>query len=118
EMQESRGPIFPKTIQSAKDIDNLIVGSAPDNLSYVYEAIKITKKELDGRVPLIGFAGAPWTILAYMIEGSGTKTFAKARKFLYLENELSHRLLDKITTVTIEYLKRQIASGAEMLQIF
>jgi len=118
EMQESRGPIFPKTIQSSKDIDTLIVQEAPDALSYVYDAIKITKKELNHRVPLIGFAGAPWTILAYMVEGSGSKTFARARKFLYLESAAAHRLLDKITTVTISYLKKQVAAGADMLQIF
>lgn len=118
EMLESKGPVFPQTIKSKTDVDNLLVKEAPDNLEYVYEAIKITKRELQGRVPLIGFAGAPWTIFAYMIEGSGSKTFSKARKFLYLDKELSHTLLDKITTVTIEYLKRQVASGADMLQIF
>jgi uroporphyrinogen decarboxylase len=118
EMIESKGPVFPQTIKSKTDIDNLQVKEAPDNLEYVYEALRITKNELQGRVPLIGFAGAPWTIFAYMIEGSGSKTFSKARKFLYLDKELSHTLLDKITTVTIEYLKRQIANGADMLQIF
>src|SRR5690554_1020631 len=118
EMIESKGPVFPQTIQSKTDIDKLLVKEAPDNLEYVYNALRITKNELQGRVPLIGFAGAPWTIFAYMIEGSGSKTFSKARKFLYLDKELSHTLLDKITTVTIEYLKRQIASGADMLQIF
>ncbi len=118
EMQESRGPIFPKTIQDPKDIDSLLVQEAPDALSYVYDAIKITKKELNHRVPLIGFAGAPWTILAYMVEGSGSKTFARARKFLYLESAAAHQLLDKITTVTISYLKKQVAAGADMLQIF
>jgi len=118
EMLESKGPFFPETIKTKANIDNLLVKEAPDNLEYVYQAIKITKNELQGRVPLIGFAGAPWTIFAYMIEGSGSKTFSKARKFLYLEKELSHTLLDKITTVTIEYLKRQVASGADMLQIF
>lgn len=118
EMVESKGPVFPKTIKSIEDINNLVTSEAPDNLEYVYEAIRITKKELNGRVPLIGFAGAPWTILAYMIEGGGSKTFAKARKFLYLEKEAAHLLLDKITNVTIEYLKRQIQNGADMVQVF
>jgi uroporphyrinogen decarboxylase len=118
EMQESKGPIFPEVIKSAADIDKLLEKEAIDDLEYVYEAIRITRKELDGRVPLIGFAGAPWTILAYMVEGSGSKTFSKARKLLYNEPELAHRLLDKITNVTIGYLKKQIETGADMIQIF
>lgn len=118
EMVESKGPLFPERITSEKDIDKLIVENAPFELEYVYEAIRITKKGLDNRVPLLGFAGAPWTILAYMVEGSGSKTFSKAKKFLYSEPELAHKLLDKITTVTIAYLKKQIEAGADMVQIF
>jgi uroporphyrinogen decarboxylase len=118
EMYEAKGPVFPKVISSEKDIDTLLVKEAAENLEYVYEAIRITKKELDGRVPLIGFAGAPWTILAYMIEGSGSKTFAKAKKFLYSEPALAHRLLQKITDATILYLKNQIQNGADIVQVF
>ena len=69
------------------------------------EAIRITKKALNGRVPLIGFAGAPWTILAYMVEGSGSKTFSQAREMLYTNPKLAHQLLRKITDTTIAYLK-------------
>jgi uroporphyrinogen decarboxylase len=87
-------------------------------LGYVAEAIKITNKELHGRVPLIGFAGAPWTILCYMIEGQGSKTFSKARKLLYTDSALAHDLLNRITEVTIRYLKLQVDAGAHMLQIF
>lgn len=117
EMVEKKGPFFPKTVKTAQDIEalNLVQG---DELQYVYDAIKLTKQELNGRVPLIGFAGAPWTILAYMIEGSGSKTFSEARKYLYLEPELAIKLLDKITDSTIAYLKRQVEAGADMLQIF
>jgi uroporphyrinogen decarboxylase len=118
EMVEQRGPRFPETVQSAKDVDKLRVADPHEHLGYVLEAIKITKKELNGRVPLIGFAGAPWTILAYMVEGSGSKTFSKARRMLYEEPELAHRLLRKITDTTIAYLQAQVEAGANLVQIF
>lgn len=117
EMVEKKGPHFPKTISGASDVDAIRVAN-PADLGYVYDAIRITKKELDGRVPLIGFAGAPWTIFSYMIEGGGSKTFSKARKMLYTDPHLSDRLLDMITDSTVGYLKKQIEAGADMLQIF
>lgn len=117
EMIESKGPFFNKTVQSEKDIQQLKVAQAED-LHYVMDAIKLTKKELSGRVPLIGFAGAPWTILAYMVEGGGSKTFSKAKRFLYTQPILAHQLLEKITDSTINYLKGQIIAGADMLQLF
>ena len=117
EMVEKKGPWFPETISTVSDIDKVRITDGPE-LQYVYDAIKITKAELQNRVPLIGFAGAPWTILAYMVEGSGSKTFSKARKFLYLQPADAHRLLDKITQSTINYLRSQVAAGADMLQIF
>lgn len=117
EMVEKRGPWFEKTIQSASDIEKLKVAEA-DDVRYTIDAISLTKKELDGRVPLIGFAGAPWTIFSYMIEGSGSKTFSKAKKFLYTEPKLAHELLEKITLSTINYLKGQIAAGADIVQVF
>jgi uroporphyrinogen decarboxylase len=101
----------------ATDIDNLKIAEASD-LKYVMDALALTKKELDNRVPLIGFAGAPFTILAYMIEGSGSKTFSKAKQFLYTQPQLAHRLLQKITDSTINYLKGQINAGADMIQLF
>lgn len=118
EMIEKKGPWFPKTIQSAKDVEAMKVAVPGESLKYVTDAISLTKKELDGRVPLIGFAGAPWTIFCYMVEGSGSKTFSKARKMLYCEPELSHKLLQKITDSTIVYLKAQIAAGADIVQVF
>ncbi len=117
EMIESKGPWFEKTIQNRADIDAMVVAQA-DDLTYVTDAIKLTKKELNGRVPLIGFAGAPWTIFAYMIEGKGSKTFSLAKKFLYTNPVESHLLLDKITQSTINYLKAQVLAGADMIQIF
>ncbi len=117
QMVEKKGPWFENTIKSQADVDKLRDASL-DDLGYVFEAIKITKKELNNRVPLIGFAGAPWTIFCYMVEGEGSKTFSKARRMLYTNPELSHQLLDKITNLTIDYLKEQIKSGADMVQVF
>ena len=117
EMIESKGPFFPKTIENEKDIASLITDVVP-NLQYVFDSIKLTKSALNNRVPLIGFAGAPWTIFSYMIEGKGSKTFSQAKKMLYTNPVLSHLLLDKITISTIAYLKEQIKSGADIVQVF
>jgi len=117
QMIESKGPWFEKTIQNKKDIDNLKIAQ-PEDLDYVLQAIQLSKKALLNRVPLIGFCGAPWTIFCYMVEGSGSKTFSKAKKILYSEPELAHLLLDKICESSILYLKAQVKSGADMLQIF
>ncbi len=116
-MIEAKGPLFEKTINTKKDIDRLRIAEGGD-LNYVTDAIKIVKRDLNGKVPLIGFCGAPWTIFAYMIEGSGSKTFSKAKKFLYTESALSHSLLEKITKSSINYLKAQINAGADIIQIF
>lgn len=119
ELIEKKGPLFPETIKSKADIDNLISGEeAAQKINYVFEALKLTKKGLDNRVPLIGFSGAPWTLLAYMVEGSGSKTFSKAKRFLYAEPALAHQLLEKITDTIIAYLKLKAANGADVLQIF
>ena len=119
EMIEAKGPRFPKTIENQQDVARLDAGAAAaERLSYVYEALRITKTALAGRVPLIGFAGAPWTILAYMVEGSGSKTFSKARRMLYAEPQLAHALLQKITDTTIAYLRQQVAAGVDLLQLF
>ncbi len=117
EMIEAKGPWFEKTIKNKADIDALRIATGED-LNYVLQALRLTKKELNNRVPLIGFCGAPWTILAYMIEGSGSKTFSKAKQFLYTQPELAHLLFDKITKSSINYLKAQIEAGADMVQIF
>jgi uroporphyrinogen decarboxylase len=117
EMKEAKGPYFPKTVSSPADLEELHVAQ-PESLQYVLDAIAITKRELNGRVPLIGFAGAPWTIFAYMIEGGGSKTFSKAKKMLYTQPELSHQLLLMITQSTIHYLKAQIKAGADLVQLF
>jgi len=119
ELIEKKGPSFPVTISSKADVDKLLSGEgAAERLGYVYDGIDHTKKALDGRVPLIGFAGAPWTLLAYMVEGGGSKTFAQAKKFLYQENVAAHQLLDKITESIIAYLKLKIKHGCNVIQVF
>ncbi len=119
ELIEKKGPHFPRTIQSSSDIEQLIDGEeAAGQLTYVYDAIKAIKRDLNSRVPLIGFAGAPWTILSYMIEGGGSKTFSKARRFLYTNPKEAHQLLEKITKSTTAYLKLQIANGVNLVQVF
>jgi uroporphyrinogen decarboxylase len=110
EMEEKRGPVFPKVVRTTADINTLRVAEPEADLRYVLDAIKIVKRELNGRVPLIGFAGAPFTIFCYMVEGRGSKTFSVAKKALYADAEFSHKLLQKITDSTIAYLKAQIAA--------
>jgi uroporphyrinogen decarboxylase len=119
QMIEQKGPWFERTIRSFdglsqidKDID------VKERLHYVLGAIELTKQQLNGSVPLIGFAGAPWTIFCYMVEGRGSKTFSESRKILYCQPELAHELLGRITDVTIQYLHAQIDSGADLLQLF
>lgn len=117
-MDEGKGPRFPRVIASEDDIKSLRIANGSDDLHYVSEAIGIVKKQLDGRVPVIGFAGAPFTIFCYMIEGKGSKTFSEARKWLYQRPDLSHHLMDKIAQSTINYLKAQVKAGADILQLF
>jgi uroporphyrinogen decarboxylase len=118
QMIEKQGPWFENTIHTMSDVDKMIVPDPYEHLAYTLDAIKIVKKELNNRVPIIGFAGAPWTIFSYMVEGSGSKTFSKAKKMLYTDPKLSHALLQKITDTTIGYLKAQIVCGADIVQVF
>ena len=119
QMIEQKGPWFENTIRTQAQLDQLDAQiDVQDRLWYVFEALKQTKAGLSGRVPLIGFAGAPWTILCYMVEGHGSKTFSESRKLLYTQPLLAHQLLQRITDVTIAYLKGQIAAGADALQLF
>lgn len=117
EMVEARGPLFPHTVRTMQELQSIHVADASE-LQYVTDAIRLTVQQLAGRVPLIGFAGAPWTIFAYMTEGKGSKTFSIAKKLLYTDPLFAHALLDKITLSTIAYLKAQIEAGAAMVQVF
>ena len=88
-LEENKGPLLPKTVATQADVDALITDGVEDSLSYVMEALKLTKRELNGRVPLIGFAGAPFTILCYMVEGKGSKAFDKAKQFCFAQPQLA-----------------------------
>lgn len=118
EMVESRGPSFDWTISDESDFDKLSKSDLSDKLSYVFEALKLTKKELDGRVPLIGFAGSPWTLLTYMVEGGGSKNFSKIKSLIFNNPTLAHKLLDLIAETVSEYLSLKIKSGVNAVQIF
>jgi len=119
ELVEKQGPRFPRTVQHPRDVENLRSGEeAARRLEYVYAAIRQIRQRLEGRVPLIGFSGAPWTLLAYMVEGQGSKTFSKARALLWREPTLAQALLDKITETVIAYLRHQVAAGVQALQLF
>lgn len=117
-MHEGEGPRLPKVVTSLEDVQKIEVGDMRDRLHYVLEAIRLTNKGLDGRVPLIGFAGSPWTILCYMIEGKGSKDYHKAKAFCFTQPQAAHLLLQKITDATIDYLNAQIEAGAHAVQVF
>ncbi len=116
-MEEGKGPLLPNVIKSQNDIDQLNV-EVEGELQYMFKSLALTKKELNDRVPLIGFAGAPFTLLCYMIEGKGSKGFEKAKAFCFTQPELAHALLGKITQATIVYLKAQLKAGADVVQVF
>ncbi|MGN6434893.1 MAG: uroporphyrinogen decarboxylase [Agriterribacter sp.] len=118
QLVESKGPYLPDPIKTSKDLERIKVPDVHETLQYVFDAIGLIKKELNGRVPLIGFAGAPWTILCYMVQGKGSKTFDEAKAFCYTQPELAHQLLTVITDTTIAYLKAQIKAGADTVQLF
>lgn len=118
QLVEKIGPLLPNPIRSETDMQQIAVPDVNDSLHYVMDAIRLIKSELNGRVPLIGFAGAPWTLLCYMVQGKGSKTFDEAKAFCYQQPELAHRLLQMITDTTIAYLKGQAAAGADVVQVF
>ena len=116
-MEEGKGPLLPKVIASLQDIEQLN-SAVEGELQYMFDSLALTKKELNGRVPLIGFAGAPFTLLCYMVEGKGSKGFERAKAFCFTQPALAHRLLSKITEATIIYLKAQLKAGADVVQVF
>lgn len=119
QMVPGKGPYLPNTIQTMADVERLVnTDNAINDLDYVYKAVEQTKSDLNNRVPLIGFAGSPWTILCYMVQGQGSKNFDKAKALCYQDPKAAHALLQKITDVTIGYLNQQIQSGAAAVQIF
>ena len=117
-MKPNFGPFIPNPIDSKEKVKNLITPNVMDKLGYVFEAIKVTKGDLNDRVPLIGFAGSPWTLFCYLVQGSGSKTFDKPKGFAFANPKETEIILEKITLTTIEYLKGQIDAGADVVQIF
>lgn len=122
EMVDKLGPHFPNPLKSPDDGQYETVMKKHVNVSvelgYVYEAVTLTRKKLKGRVPLIGFCGAPWTLLCYMVEGGGTKLFKESKKWIYLYPEASMALLQKIAEVCVDHLALQVKAGAQMIQVF
>ncbi len=115
---EGEGPRFQRPVRTEADIDALPLPDPEQELGYVMDAVRLIRRELNGRVPLIGFSGSPWTLATYMVEGGSSKDYAHVKGMLYDRPELMHRLLDKITRAVTDYLNAQIAAGAQAVQIF
>ena len=118
EFEAGEGPKFERPIRTPADIDRLIVPDPGRELKYVVDAVALTRRELRGRVPLIGFAGSPWTVATYMVEGGGSKTFGRIKRMMYESPRDLHRLLDLLAKATILYLNAQIAAGAQAVMLF
>lgn len=118
EMKPDIGPWLPEPIRKSQDLDRVIVPDIKDSLGYVMDAIDMTKEKLNNEVPLIGFAGSPWTILCYCVQGQGSKNFDKAKEFCFTQPEAAHQLLQKITDTTIAYLKEKVKHGVNAVQVF
>jgi uroporphyrinogen decarboxylase len=117
-MKEGIGPWLPSPIRSMQDVNKAIVPDIDETLGYVMDAIQLTKEMLNDEIPLIGFAGSPWTILCYCIQGQGSKNFDKAKEFCFTQPVAAHTLLQKITDTTIAYLKKKVAAGVNAVQVF
>jgi uroporphyrinogen decarboxylase len=118
EFHDKRGPVFPEPIRDQSAVDRLHIPDPEDELGYVMDAIRLLRRELAQKVPLIGFAGAPFTLATYLIEGGSSKNFYLTKKMMYTAPELYGQLLTKLTDCTVSYLKAQAAAGAQALQIF
>ena len=115
---EGEGPIFDRPVRSAADVERLFAPDPEGELKYVMDAVRTIRRELDGRVPLIGFSGSPWTLATYMVEGCSSKEYAKVKGMLYDTPELMHQLLDTTAQAVTAYLNAQVAAGAQALMIF
>ncbi len=112
------GPRFPSPVRSLSDISNLRIPDPHKELAFVMNTLRLTRKELKGRVPLIGFAGSPWTLASYMVEGSGSKNFRYIKELIYRAPKEAHVLLEKLARVIAQYINAQIEAGAQAIQIF
>ena len=118
EMKPGQGPFLPNPVRSASDVKKIPVPDVEEELSYVMNAIRMTKTELNNRVPLIGFAGSPWTIFCYSVQGQGSRNFDVAKSFAFTDPAAAHELLQKITDTTIAYLTAKVKSGVDTVQLF
>ncbi len=118
EIVETKGPTFDDPIRSAADLGRLGTDGVNARLRYVFDAIRVTKERLAGRVPLIGFSGAPWTLATYMVEGKGTRNFDVIKSFIYNDPQAAHRLLTMLSDAIVDYLNEKIRSGCDAVQIF
>lgn len=118
EIIESKGPVFENPLRSRDEINSLETEGVTERLSYVMDAIKLTKEKLNNRVPLIGFSGAPWTLATYMVEGKGSKNFDVVKSFIYNEPKAAHALLQKLADAVVDYLNAKIRAGCDAVQIF
>jgi len=112
------GPVLDRAVRSRADVEAVRVPEGPEVAPYVYDAVRLIRRELDGRVPLIGFAAAPWTLAVYLVEGRGSKNFDEVKRMMFGDPRAAHALLEKITRVTLGYLREQIAAGAQAIQLF
>ncbi|MEW6209010.1 MAG: uroporphyrinogen decarboxylase [Acidobacteriota bacterium] len=117
-LTEQKGPELPSPIRAREQVDRLVVPDPMEKTGFVMEILRTLRRELDGAVPLIGFAGAPWTLAAYMIEGGGSRNYAEVKRMMFAEPKTFHALLDKIADTVILYLNAQIEAGAEIVQLF
>jgi len=118
EMHEGKGPIFHNPIRNESDANALSEIDPFRDLSYVLDAVSLTKRELNGRVPLIGFSGSPWTLLTYMVEGKGSKNFSNVKKFIFNNPRVAHKVLGRLADAVALYLSAKIEAGADAVQIF
>lgn len=118
EMRDGIGPYIPQPINNKAALDQVILPDVEEHLGYVFEAVRMTKSELNDRVPLIGFAGAPWTLLCYAVQGQGSKNFDRAKALCFQEPQMAKELLQRITTTTIAYLREKVKAGADVIQLF
>lgn len=116
--ESGEGPRFRRPVRSEREVAALAVPDPETELRYVMDAVRLIRRELDGRVPLIGFSGSPWTLATYMVEGGSSKDFATIKAMLYNRPELLHRLLDILAEAVIVYLNAQIAAGAQAIMLF
>ncbi|OZG71443.1 uroporphyrinogen decarboxylase [Hahella sp. CCB-MM4] len=116
--ETGEGPRFKKTIRTQADVDALPVPNAESDLDYVIKAVSTIRRALNGKVPLIGFSGSPWTLATYMVEGGSSKDFREIKKLVYGQPEVLHQLLDKLALAVTDYLNAQIRAGAQAVQIF